>query len=89
MPTRPSKDPRVQKIVELAPAFAEEVMRFAASRGETFRAVVTEALRRHMAYPPPAPEPAPLPPPAPLPDAGKPRAAKKSRKKSPTDIDPV
>jgi len=48
----------------------KELKAFAESRGETIRAIVEMALRRHMANPPPLPEPPPppaLPPLTPLP----------------------
>lgn len=64
MPVRPSKNV-VQKMIEFPPEVAGEVDAFAAGRGESFKAVVLHALRRHLKYPPPppVPEPAePLPP---------------------------
>lgn len=42
------------------------VREFADSRGETLRAVVEKAIRRHLAYPPPTPAEMP---PEPFPDA--------------------
>jgi hypothetical protein len=65
MPVRPSKNV-VQKLIEFPPEVASEVERFAAGRGETFKAVVLHALRRHLKYPPPPPEPEPA---EPLPDS--------------------
>jgi hypothetical protein len=50
------------KVLAAARAFAEE-------RGEKLLEVVEEALRRHMAYPPPTKVPETPPPPEPLPDA--------------------
>ncbi|HEV3440089.1 MAG TPA: hypothetical protein VG122_22165 [Gemmata sp.] len=44
----------------------KELRVFAESRGETIRAIVEMALRRHMANPPPLPEPLPPPPLPPL-----------------------
>jgi hypothetical protein len=61
MPTRPSKNV-VGKYLEFPTEIAEEVDGFAKSRGQTFRAVVIEALRRHMDNPPPPPKPPELPP---------------------------
>ena len=61
--------------IELDIALTDQAKAFAKSRGETFRKVVEDALRRHMAYPPPVeppPPPAPpppVPPPHPFPDA--------------------
>lgn len=81
MPSRPSKDV-VQKIVELPTVFAEEVSGFAQKRGETFRAVVMCALRRHMDSPPPMPAPPPAPPPLPPMEATAPKPAGKKKKKS-------
>ena len=65
MPKRPSKDV-VQKMIEFPTDQAAVVEAFAAARGETFRAVVLHALRRHLKYPPPPPDPAPA---EPLPDS--------------------
>lgn len=75
MPIRPSKNV-VQKIVEFPPEQAAAVEAFAAGRGESFKAVVLHALRRHLRYPPPPPDPAPA---EPLPDS--PAAPKKSKGK--------
>lgn len=82
MPTRPSKNV-VQKLIEFPPEVAAEVEAFAAGRGETFRAVVLHALRRHLKYPPPPPAPEPT---EPLPDRpavsqGAPAAKKPKGKK--------
>jgi hypothetical protein len=60
MPIRPSKNV-VAKYLELPPGLAREVEKFAKSRGQSFKGVVVEALRRHLAYPPPVAELAPLP----------------------------
>jgi hypothetical protein len=54
MPTRPSTNV-VAKYLELPPELAAQVQAFADARGETFKAVVVHALRRHLAYPPPQP----------------------------------
>ena len=75
MPTRPSKNV-VQKMIEFQPEQAAEVQKFAEARGETFKAVVLHALRRHLKYPPPPPDPEPA---EPLPDS--PSVAPKKRKK--------
>jgi hypothetical protein len=60
--------------LELPERVLDEARAFAKRRGETLKDVVTAALRRHMAYPPPPPAPPepppPLPPPEPFPDAG-------------------
>jgi hypothetical protein len=69
MPTRPSKNV-VGKYLEFPPGLAGAVERFAKARGQSFKAVVVEALRRHMANPPPLPELPPLPP-VPPPARGK------------------
>lgn len=55
-------------------AIMAELRKFVDHRGETIRAVVEMALRRHMANPPPLPEMVPLPPmvaEAPKPKKGK------------------
>jgi hypothetical protein len=65
MPKRPSTNV-VQKMIEFPPEQAEAVQKFADSRGESFRAVVLHALRRHLKYPPPPPDPEPT---EPLPDS--------------------
>jgi hypothetical protein len=60
----------VGKYIELAVSVVEEAEAFAKSRGESFKAVVEMAIRRHLANPPPLPEPPPppaLPPLTPLP----------------------
>lgn len=61
MPTRPSKNV-VAKYLEFPPDLAGEVEAFAESRGQTFKGVVVDALRRHLANPPPPPVPQALPP---------------------------
>ncbi len=76
MPIRPSKDVKA-KYLELPIDLDSAVNDFAADRGQTYRSVVVDALRRHLAYPPPLPDTAP----APIPDAGN-GSPKKSRKKS-------
>ena len=77
MPIRPSKNV-VQKIVEFPPELAAEVQAFADGRGESFKAVVLHALRRHLKYPPPPPD---LEPAEPLPDSpAAPKAKGKSKK---------
>jgi hypothetical protein len=72
MPIRPSKWFK-GVYVELTPDVIEQAKQFAKDRGEKFRDVVEQALRRHMAYPPPVeqpptPAPPPVPPPHPFPD---------------------
>jgi hypothetical protein len=52
---------------ELPVELLDELKRFAKSRGEKVREVIEQALRRHMAYPPPPVVPPPVPPIAPLP----------------------
>ena len=69
MPIRPSKDV-IAKYIELSAQLVAETESFAKSRGESFKAVVEMALRRHMANPPPPPVPQPLPPLVPLPPVG-------------------
>lgn len=76
MPVRPSKDVKA-KYLELPSDLDSAVTDFATGRGLTYRAVVVDALRRHLAYPPPIPDTSP----APIPDAGN-TTPKKSRKKS-------
>jgi hypothetical protein len=66
MPIRPSKN-IVPKYIEFPSELASETEAFAKDRGETFREVVIQALRRHMANPPPPPVPLPPPPLVPLP----------------------
>lgn len=61
MPSRPSKNV-VGKYLELSPELASAVEKFAKLHGQTFKSVVVDALRRHMANPPPIPELPPLPP---------------------------
>lgn len=62
MPARPSKNV-TQKMIEFPTELASEVEAFAKSRGQTFKAVVVAALRRHLDNPPPPPTPdPPLPP---------------------------
>jgi hypothetical protein len=90
MPVRPSKNV-TGKYIELPSELAAEVDKFAEKRGESFKAVVVDALRRHMAYPPPPPVPVappPLPPITPLPpvtasepDTKKPTAKTQRKKK--------
>lgn len=64
MPLRGSKNVR-PRYVELPTELDAELEAFAAARGQTFKAVIVEACRRHLAYPPPPPAAQPL---APLPD---------------------
>jgi hypothetical protein len=66
MPIRPSKG-IVPKYIEFPSELATETEAFAKGRGESFREVVIQALRRHMANPPPPPVPLPPPPLVPLP----------------------
>jgi hypothetical protein len=54
MPTRPSSNV-VGKFIEFPPELVAELQAFAAARGQTFRAVVIDACRRHLRYPPPVP----------------------------------
>ena len=75
MPTRGMKGV-VQKMIEFPPDQAAAVERFAQGRGESFKAVVLHALRRHLKYPPPPPEPEPV---EPLPDSPAVAPARKSR----------
>lgn len=63
MPSNPRKNKGVY--LELPPELVEEMKTFATGRGQAFKDAVAEAMRRHLAYPPPPP--APEPPPAPLP----------------------
>lgn len=72
MPIRPSKGVTA-KYLELPSELAAEAEAFAKSRGESFKAVVEMALRRHLANPPPPPvplPPPPVPPIVPLPPMG-------------------
>jgi hypothetical protein len=62
--------------VELPDELDAALRALAERRGTKVSAEVRDAIRRHLAYPPP--DPAPEPPPAPLPNGEK----KKSRKKS-------
>jgi len=50
----------VAKYIELPTELVAELDAFAEARGQTFRAVVIDACRRHLRYPPPA-DPAPFP----------------------------
>lgn len=52
---------------------------FAEKRGQSLTEVIVEALRRHLAYPPPVPEPVTQPPPVPLPDAAPAPGVKRGR----------
>lgn len=79
MPIRGSKNV-VQKMIEFPPEQAAEVEKFAAARGETFKAVVLHALRRHLKYPPPPPDPEPAEPLPDSPAAGS-KAMEKAKKK--------
>lgn len=80
MPRQPVKGTK-QVLVELPEQLVADAKAFAAKRTQTFKDVVIEALRRHMAYPPPAPEPPVEPPPVPLPDAKPAKPAGKKPKK--------
>jgi len=78
MPTRPSTNV-VAKYLEFPADLAAEVASVADRRGQTFKAVVVDALRRHLAnLPDPPPPPAPLPPlpPVPAPPVPKKRGRK-------------
>ncbi len=61
MPTRGMKNV-TQKMIEFPPDQAAAVEEFARARGESFKAVVLHALRRHLKYPPPPPDPEPTEP---------------------------
>ncbi len=65
--------------VEVDPALADQFRAFAGERGTTLSRELQEAMRRHLAYPPP-----PLPPPgcAPLGDAQPARTRKRAARKS-------
>jgi hypothetical protein len=79
MPTRPSKNV-AGKYLEFPPELVEALTAFAEERGMTFRAVVMDACRRHLNFPPPMPAPAPDPASEPLPDAARAPARKARRK---------
>ena len=80
MPKNPTAN-TVQVMIEFPTDFAEVVKAFAKNRGETRKAVVIAALRRHMANPPPIPVPAPLPDLPPLPPVAVAPAVKPAKKK--------
>ncbi len=83
MPKNPMKGTK-QVLMELPEGFVQDVKTFAMDRGQTFKDVTIEALKRHMAYPPPKPEPPKELPPVPLPDVqsdGKKPAPKKGKAK--------
>jgi hypothetical protein len=70
MPKRPVEGTK-QVLLELPEELVQAAKAFAELRGESFKYVVIEALRRHMAFPPsPPPPPAAPPPPEPFPPAG-------------------
>jgi hypothetical protein len=80
MPIRPSKNVAA-KYLEFDPAFLEEAETFAKKRGQSFKSVVVEALKRHMANPPPLPADIPLPPvPASEPESAEKPAGKRRKK---------
>jgi hypothetical protein len=76
MPKRGMKNV-VQKMIEFPPEQCAAVEEFAKARGESFKAVVLHALRRHLKYPPPAPEPEPAEPLPDCPAAPNPRTRRK------------
>lgn len=81
MPKNPTKGTK-QVLLELPESLVEQAKEFASSRGETFKQMVIEAIRRHMAYPsPPPPPPAPEPTPAPFPDDSATAPSKKGKKR--------
>lgn len=59
--------------IEIASDIADAVLQFMKDRGETKRKVVEDALRRHLAYPPPPEVPINPPPPAPFPEENPPK----------------
>jgi hypothetical protein len=61
--------------------FLSTAQGFAESRGESFKEVVMQAIRRHMANPPPPPVPVTPPPLVPLPPVASPATAKPTAKK--------
>jgi hypothetical protein len=74
MPIRGSKDVR-PRYIEMPADLDEQLAAFAAARGQTIKAVVVEACRRHLAYPPAVVAPPPM---EPLPDGeGRPRGKAK------------
>lgn len=79
MPIRPSKNVAA-KYLEFDPVFLADVEAFAENRGQSFKAVVVEALKRHMANPPPLPSEVPLPP-VPVPADDKPAGKSKRARK--------
>lgn len=81
VPKQPVKGTK-QVLLELPEQLVADAKEFAAGRGETLKEVTTQALRRHMAYPPAPPQPEPERPPEPLPDVVQPeRPARKPRAK--------
>lgn len=68
MASKPVKGTK-QVLIELPEPLVVEAKAFATERGQTFKDVVVEAMRRHLAYPPPAPQPVTVPPPVPFPGA--------------------
>jgi hypothetical protein len=79
MPSKPSRNV-VGKYLEFSPALVTDVDAFARSRGQTFRAVVMDACRRHLKHPPPPPPPVPDPADTPFP-TDQPKRRTTSRKK--------
>lgn len=78
MPSTPRPNV-VGKFLEFPRELAAELEAFAAARGQTFRAVVMDACRRHLRHPPPPPpDPADEPFPG---EAATPRRRTNSRKK--------
>lgn len=68
MPKRPVTGAKMVSL-ELPTDLILEMKEFAKKRGQGFKDAVAEAMRRHLAYPPPPP--APEPPPAPYPDSAR------------------
>lgn len=66
MPSKPSRNV-VGKYLEFPPELVADLDAFAMSRRQTFRAVVMDACRRHLNFPPPPPSPVPDPADVPFP----------------------
>lgn len=60
MPTRGSKDVK-PKYIEFPAELYDQIQAFADERGQSFKAVVVDAARRHLAHPPKPVEIEPLP----------------------------
>lgn len=76
MPIRPSKKDVRARYVEIPTELDAAFAASAKERGETYTGWLVQAMRRHLAYPPPVADDTPTP----LPDA-EPPPAKKSRQK--------